>query len=258
MRPPLPVYPHHASLHPGKYHREVLKRVEAVGAVVVSNCPVTGIEREGSSFRARTPRGMILARDVILATNGYSGPLSPWHRRRVIPIGSYIIATEILPDSLTRTLSPRDRVLTDTRQVVYYYRVDHEYRRCIFGGRVALRETDPSVSAPRLHAAMREIFPDLGAARITHSWVGVGAYTFDTLPHIGCHEGVHFAMGYCGSGVSLASYLGMRIGQRVLGSAEGATALDNVAFQTRPLYSGDPWFLAPSLLYYKLRDRLAS
>jgi glycine/D-amino acid oxidase-like deaminating enzyme len=252
------VYPQHASLHPAKYHRELLRRVEGAGAVLVGSCPVTRIEREGATFRAHTPKGTILARDVILATNGYSGPLSPWHRRRVIPIGSYIIATEPLPESLATVLSPRDRVLNDTRQVVYYYRVDRTYRRCIFGGRVALRETDPSVSAPRLHAAMRGIFPELATVRITHSWVGFVAYTFDTLPHIGRHDGVHFAMGYCGSGVSLASYLGMRIGQRVLGSADGRTALDDIAFPTRPLYSGDPWFLAPSLLYYKVCDRLAS
>jgi glycine/D-amino acid oxidase-like deaminating enzyme len=75
--------------------------------------------------------------------------------------------------------------------------------------------------------------------------------------HIGSHEGMHYAMGYCGSGVGMASYLGMRLGQRVLGLAEGATAFDDVPFQTRPFYNGNPWFLAPSVFYYRWRDRRA-
>ncbi len=81
------------------------------------------------------------------------------------------------------------------------------------------------------------------------------AYTFDTLPHIGVQDGLHYAMGYCGSGVSLATYFGMRVGQQVLGKAEGKSPLDNVAFQTRPLYTGNPWFLAPSIAYYRWRDK---
>jgi glycine/D-amino acid oxidase-like deaminating enzyme len=73
--------------------------------------------------------------------------------------------------------------------------------------------------------------------------------------HIGRHQGMHYAMGYCGSGVGMGSYLGMRLGQQVLGLAEGRTAFDDLAFQTRPLYSGKPWFLAPSIRYYRWRDR---
>jgi glycine/D-amino acid oxidase-like deaminating enzyme len=86
--------------------------------------------------------------------------------------------------------------------------------------------------------------------------MGFVAYTFDTLPHIGTQDGLHYCMGYCGSGVSLATYFGMRLGQKVLGTAEGKTALDNVPFQTRPLYSGDPWFLAPSVMWYRFLDSL--
>ena len=100
-------------------------------------------------------------------------------------------------------------------------------------------ETDPRVTAPRLHAEMTAIFPELATARITHSWAGFVAYTFDTMPHLGkWRDGVHYAMGYCGSGVSLASYFGTRIGQQVLGLREGRTALDGLDFPTRPFYTG--------------------
>ena len=115
---------------------------------------------------------------------------------------------------------------------------------------------NPLVSAPRLHKCLSDIFPSLKQTRISHSWMGFVAYTFDTLPHLGQQDGLHYAMGYCGSGVSLATYFGMRVGQQVLGKAEGKTALDNVAFQTRPLYTGNPWFLAPSVWWYRLLDKM--
>jgi glycine/D-amino acid oxidase-like deaminating enzyme len=177
----------------------------------------------------------VTARDVVLATNGYSGPLSPWHRRRVIPIGSYIIATEPRPVNEMKKLIPHDRMVSDTRRVVFYYRLSPDQRSILFGGRVAYMETNPLVSAPRLHKYLSAIFPSMRDAHVTHSWMGFVAYTFDTLPHVGKQDGIHYAMGYCGSGVSLATYFGMRVGQQVLGRAEGKTALDNVPFQTRPL-----------------------
>jgi glycine/D-amino acid oxidase-like deaminating enzyme len=198
----------------------------------------------------------VQAREVIVATNGYTGPITPWQRRRVIPIGSYIIATEELDPELARGLSPNARAMSDSRRLVFYYRLSPDRRRMLFGGRVAYMENDPRVSAPRLHARMTEIYPQLRNARVSHSWVGFVAYTFDTLPHIGQHDGLYYAMGYCGSGVSLATYFGMRIGQKLLGKPEGKTPFDNCTFQTRPLYSGYPWFLAPSIMWYRVLDRL--
>ena len=203
-----------------------------------------------------TPQGTIAARHVVIATNGYTGGFAPWLRRRVIPIGSYIIATELLPSELMARLMPRGRVVSDTRKLVYYYRPSPDRRRILFGGRVAYKETDPRVSAPRLQAELARIFPELRETRVTHSWVGFVAYTFDTLPHVGVHDGLHYAMGYCGSGVSLASYFGHRLGQQILGLKEGRTALDGLDFQTRPLYHGDPWFLGASIAWYRFRDRL--
>jgi glycine/D-amino acid oxidase-like deaminating enzyme len=249
------VYEQHAALDPARYHQGMLERVLGAGATVVARCPATAIERDGEGFRVATPRGTVSARNVVIATNGYTGPAMPWFRRRVIPIGSYIIATEALKPELMARLMPKARVVSDTRKLVYYYRPSPDRTRILFGGRVAYKETDPRVSAPRLHAELCRIFPELEGTRITHSWVGFVAYTFDTMPHLGCQDGLHYAMGYCGSGISLASYFGMRIGQQALGLKEGATALDGLTFQTRPLYYGDPWFLAASIMYYRWRDR---
>ena len=249
------VYRQHASVHPARYHRGLLDRVRAAGAILMPHCPATAIAPLGSGFRITTSRGTIVTRDVVIATNGYPGRLTPWLQRRVIPIGSYVIATEAVPETLIDKLIPRNRIISDTRKVVFYYRASPDRRRILFGGRVSLNETDPRNSGRRLYAEMIHVFPELASVGVSHSWSGTIAYTFDELMHVGRHEGMYYAMGYCGAGVGTSSYFGMRIGQQVLGLAEGRTALDGLTFQTRPLYTGNPWFLAPSVLYYRLRDQ---
>ncbi len=250
------IYPKHASVNPARLHQGMLDRVLAAGATVVPHCKVTGLQRQGAEYQVQTHRGVARARDVVVATNGYTGQLVPWLQRRVIPIGSYVIATEALPRDTIARLFPNDRIVSDTRKVVYYYRASPDGRRVLFGGRVSASETDPRVSAPRLYAELIRLFPELAGTRISHSWCGFVAYTFDELMHIGHQDGLHYAMGYCGSGAGMAGYLGMRLGQQVLGLAEGHTGLHDASFQTRPLDYGNPWFLAPSVAYYRWRDRM--
>jgi glycine/D-amino acid oxidase-like deaminating enzyme len=248
------IYPRHASIDPARYHQGLTERVKAAGATIAAHCPVTNIERQTDGFLLTTPKGVVHARDVVIATNGYTSKLTPWHRRRVIPIGSYVIATEEIPSALMDKLFPTNRIVSDTREVVYYYRVSPDRKRILFGGRVSQGETDPRISGPMLHAELIRLFPELSQTKISHSWMGLVAYTFDTLAHTGVHDGMHYAMGYCGSGVGMASYLGMRTGQKLLGLSEGRTGLDDTTFQTRPLYNGNPWFLAASVAYYRWRD----
>jgi glycine/D-amino acid oxidase-like deaminating enzyme len=244
----------HASIDPARYHAGLLAKALAAGCEIHPRTPALKIERSGSKFIVSTPRGSCIARNVVIATNGYTGTLTPWLRRRVIPIGSYIIATETLAPEVMARIMPKNRIVSDTRKVVYYYRASPDRTRILFGGRVSHNETDPMVSGPKLHHDMVKLFPELSQTRISHSWCGLVAYSFDELAHIGTHEGMHYAMGYCGSGVGMAGYLGMRIGQQVLGLSEGLTALNDVKFPTRPFYTGNPWFLAPSVMYYRWRD----
>ena len=136
-------------------------------------------------------------------------------------------------------------------------RVSPDGRSLLFGGRVSVFESDPVKSLPALRQEMLRIFPQLEDVRISHTWMGFVAYTFDELPHLGQQDGLHYAMGYCGSGICLASYLGHRLGQQMLGLDDGVTAFDKPRFQTRPLYSGKPWFLAPSVRYYQMIDRFS-
>ncbi|ABG33328.1 FAD-binding oxidoreductase [Roseobacter denitrificans] len=252
------VYPRHAAINPAKYHRGLLALAQAAGAHIVGHCAVTQIRRDASGFVLATAKGQVCARDVVVATNGYTGGVTPWLQRRVIPIGSYVIATEPLPRDLVRELFPTFRIASDTRKVIYYYRPSPDGTRVLFGGRVSANEADAAVSGPKLFADMCRIFPQLAPYGITHSWTGQVAYTFDELAHTGTHDGVHYAMGYCGSGVSMASYLGKRLGQKVLGKPEGVTAFDGLTHPTRPFYTGKPWFLPATVAWYRRQDRIES
>lgn len=249
------VLPHHASLHPARYHAGLMQVARRAGVAVQGHCPALRMVRDATGVVVQTPRGPIRAGRVILATNGYTSPLAPWQRRRVIPIGSYIIATDPLPPETMARLMPRGRVISDTRKLVFYYRPSPDGRRILFGGRVSVGETDPRRTAPRLKAEMARIFPELRGVGISHSWAGFVGYTFDTLMHLGVRDRVYHALGYCGSGVAMASYLGMRVGRMAAGLDGHASPFAQLPFPTRPFYKGRPWFLAPSVAAYGLWDR---
>ena len=104
---------------------------------------------------------------------------------------------------------------------------------------------------------MLDVFPQLEKTRITHSWSGLVAYAFDHVPHLGQHDDLFYAMGYCGSGVARASFFGTKLGHKMLGNEEdGACAFDDLPFASRPLYTGNPWFLPAIIRWHRLLDRL--
>ncbi len=249
-------YPRYATIDPAKYHAGLLKIAKAKGVQTLGFCRATNIARNTNGFTISTSKGKIDARKIVLATNGYTTDLTPHLQRRLIPIGSYIIATEEIPGAIMAELFPTDCAITDTRKTVYYYRPSPDRSRILFGGRVSLSEVDPLKSGPILLRDLKALFPELSDIRISHTWGGTVAFTFDTLMHTGNDDGIYYAGGYCGSGVGMASYLGMKIGKQVAEIADGKTPFDELRFPTMPFYYGRPWFLAPSILYYRLLDRI--
>jgi glycine/D-amino acid oxidase-like deaminating enzyme len=249
------------SLHPGKYARGLAAAAERAGAALVDQVRVRGIAPEGSGFRLRTERGELRADAVLVATNGYTldprGTALPWLARRLIPLNSYIIATEELPEGTIDRLFPGRRVIGDTKRVLNYFRPSPDGRRVLWGGRASFRAATAEDTAPALHGYMTECFPELRGVRITHAWTGNVAFTFDWLPHIGVQEGVHYAAGCQGNGVAMATWLGHNAALKLAGAANERFALDGLPFPTRPLYSGDPsWFLPLVGGWYRLRDRM--
>lgn len=251
------VYHADAAIDPMRMLLAILRRAQDGGAQVIDHCPVQALNRVRGGFEVVTPRGTTRAERVLIATNGYSGPLTPWHRRRVIPIGSYQIATEPLGVDAVRSLIPNGRNIVDSRRIVVYYRPSADGQRIVFGGRAALAEKNPLACVPSLRAMLTQVFPQLKAVAVSHAWAGWVAYTFDKLPHLGHRDGLYYCMGYCGQGVALAPYLGMKIGQQMAGLAQGRSAFDELAFPSKPYYFGVPWFLAPSVFVYRTLDSLA-
>lgn len=248
------VHPNNAGLDPAQYQSGLIARALGANARIITQCPAHNVEKVDGGHIVHTGKGVIRARDVIVATNGYTGNAVPWLHHRTIPLASYILATEPLADDVITRLLPSDRMIVDSREMVVYYRTCPERRRILFGGRVSASQPDAHKCAPALHAQMTRIFPELSATRISHMWMGFVAFSFDFLPHIGRQDGLWYAMGYCGSGVALASYLGTKLGKQVLGDKDGDSPLSRPRFESRPYYWGKPWFMTPVLHYYKFRD----
>jgi len=250
------VYPGDAAVHPARLVRSLHRRATDAGASFRARCGVEAIARGPAGFEVRTTDGVVAARQVLIATNGYTGAFSPWHRRRVLPIGSYILATEPLDPAVVGRLIPHGRNVGDTRRVVIYLRPSPDGRRILFGGRAAAGETDVTRCLPRLRAMMAEVFPELAHTRVSRAWMGFVGFTFDTLPHLGEQDGLFHCMGYCGQGVPSATYYGRKIGLRMAGRPGGESALDGIEFPMRPFYHGRPWFLPAAIAGYRVRDAL--
>lgn len=244
-----------ATLHPAKYVQGLANAVRKRGATLIDSCRVERMQQMGGGWQLQTSRGVVEAQHVVLGTNGYTGSEFAWFRRRVVPVASFMIATEELPERLTEELSPRKRAMADSRRVLNYFRVSPDGKRILWGGRVGTRGMDERESARRLHAKMCAAWPQLARSRITHSWHGNVAFTFDFLPHLGSHRGVYYALGCQGNGVAMQSWLGFQLALSVArGRCDSAFA--RKPFRTAPFYSGTPWFLPAVLAWYALRDRI--
>jgi glycine/D-amino acid oxidase-like deaminating enzyme len=250
------VYHRHGGLHPALFHKGLLQRAVTAGAEVIGRTAVTRIERSGHGFSVTTAAGTVAAHNVAIVTNGYTDAAAPALRRRVVPVASYIIATEPLAAEVLTHLIPRRRMIVETHRRHGYYRISPDGQRLLFGGRAALRLIDTRASAARLLGFVQRLFPELAGVRVAHSWTGFVAFSRDGLPHIGVCDGVHYAMAYCGSGVAMAPYLGYKVAHKILATDEGASAFDRLRFSAIPLYGGYPWFLPLIESYYRLLDRL--
>jgi glycine/D-amino acid oxidase-like deaminating enzyme len=244
-----------AHLQPALYYKALLDLALKAGVSIASKTEVTGLSQNADgSWIVKTPRGDVRAGDVIIATNGYTGGVTPQLKRRVVPVGSYIIATEELPPDLAATLSPRNRSFADTRRVLTYYRMSPDGKRLVFGGRAKFGHTDPVTTAPLLYQFMIDRFPQLKGVKITHSWTGNVAFTLDEIPHMGKFDGLHFALGCNGSGVAMMSYLGHQTALKILGKVNRVCAFDQPEFPSHPLYTGSTWFLPFIGYWFRTRD----
>jgi len=244
-----------AAVHPAKYIAGLTRMADEAGADLYENVEAIQFERQGARFNIITNRGNITAAKLLIATNGHASTVFPWLRRRIIPVDSYMIATEELSPEVARALIPKNRMIFDTKNILYYFRLSPDGKRMLFGGRAKIANAPIREVAPILHKFMSGVFPQLKTYKIDYAWSGRVCFTFDRFPHIGSHEGVYYAVGYCGHGVAMATYFGKKLADMILGNGS-PTIFSAKTFKTMPFYSGNPWFLPLVHLYFKVLDRL--
>src|SRR3954447_4570081 len=242
------------TVHPGRLFAGLAAMADRAGADLPEGGRARSVQRQPDArFVVETDRGTIVARDVLVATNGYTDGVAPFIRRRIIPIGSYIIATEPLPDDLVAELSPRGHAFFDTKNFLYYWHISAD-KRMVFGGRASMFPTTIDRTARILYKGLIHVHPQLAGRRIDYAWGGNVGFTFDRMPHVGrTSDGVAYAVGCCGSGVALMTHLGTKVGEWLAGGE--APALAALRFPLVPApYEGRPWFLPVVGEWYRFRD----
>jgi glycine/D-amino acid oxidase-like deaminating enzyme len=244
----------YGGLHTAKYHRALRDLARRRGVSLHSHAAVERIERGGAGFLVHTARGQIEAKQVLVATNGYTGRLLPFFSRRILPVASYQIATEPLPAGLMSALNPGRRMISDSKRNLFYTRPSPDGTRMIFGSRPAIREVSERAAARILYAKLIQLWPALRDVRITHAWKGYVAMTGDKLAHIGEHDGIHYALGCNGNGVALMSYLGQRVARHMLGLDAAAGAFGEGAFPVSAAGMASRWAVPVGTALYTLDD----
>ncbi|MFZ1009533.1 MAG: FAD-binding oxidoreductase [Candidatus Sulfotelmatobacter sp.] len=250
-----------AGLNPARYVAGLGRAAMKAGAEIFERTRAEGIERAAhqgeQGWKIITSRGALWTRDVFVGTSGYTSRATPALQKKIIPIGSFIITTEILPEALAHEVSPRNRMIYDSKNYLYYYRLTPD-RRMLFGGRAAFfPETDHTIrrSAEILRRGMIDVYPQLRDAKIDYVWGGTLDFAFDIMPHAGQLDGMYYALGYAGHGVAMATYQGQKMAELIAGDKPDNPFV-GIPFPGAPLglYNGKPWFLPFAGAWYKFLD----
>lgn len=250
-----------ASVNPAQFVAGLARAARLAGASLYDRTRVLEVKLEGSNgnrgFRVTSSSGSLLAREVFLAGGAYTTSATPALLKKVIPIGSYIIATEVLPAELAHELSPRNRMIYDSKHFLYYYRLTPD-NRMLFGGRAAFfPESESAVreSAELLRQGMMEVYPQLRDAKVEFVWGGTLDFTLDVMPHCGKIDGMYFALGFAGHGVAAATWMGAKIAGVICGDPDD-NPFSRISFPGAPLglRSGNTWALPLAGMYYRVLD----
>lgn len=245
-----------AAVNPALYTQAMLDAARDAGAEIHGHSPVLGIERYVAGYRLHLNDRTLHTRDVLIATNGYTPKGQRWHSRRLIPIVAHMVATEPLPERFLGRLRDGRRTYHDNRKNSNYYQISQD-GRLIFGGRTGLRHRSAAHQARMLKAEMTYFFPELAGVQIANAWQGRCAATQDMFPHVGVHDGIHFALGYCFSGLAMAPWLGRKAAMAILGRQDEARTLfrkDDLAIVPWP--ARQERLMPIAMRYYRWRETL--
>src|SRR5258706_1078544 len=244
-------------LNPAQYVTGLACAAEKAGATLHARARVNKLERRGTRFFIQTERGPIEAGSVLVGTSGYTGNAVKKLQKKIIPIGSFIIATERLSDELAKELSPKNRMIFNSVHYLNYFRLWDN--RMIFGGRAAFFPENKNTiarSAEILHREMIEVYPQLKDVNVEYVWGGTLDFAFDMMTHVGETEGIYYSLGYAGHGVAMATYLGKTVAEAMMNGNIKEHPFAQFDFPRAPLglYNGYPWFLPFAGAWHKILD----
>jgi glycine/D-amino acid oxidase-like deaminating enzyme len=246
---------HGGQMHMGRFAVGLANAAVRRGARLYEHAEVTSIAKEGGAYRVASSRGALRAQQVLIATGpSRHGPFA-WYRRRLAPVGSFIVVTEPLPPAQLMRMLPKRRSYTTSRLMHNYFRVTPD-SRLLFGGRArftASEQPSDAKSGRILQRNLADIFPALASVRIDYCWGGLVDITADRLPRAGQHDGVWFSMGYSGHGTQMSTHMGQVMAEVMSGNA-AANPWRDFAWPAIPGHTGKPWFLPLVGAYYQIKD----
>jgi glycine/D-amino acid oxidase-like deaminating enzyme len=244
-------------LNPAQYVAGLARAAEAAGATLHARARVNKLRRGGKRFIVETERGIVHTENVLVGTSGYTGNVTKSLQRKIIPIGSFIIATEKLSEELANELSPKNRMIFDYKHYLNYFRLWDN--RMIFGGRAAFFPENPNTirrSAEILQREMVQVYPQLKDTKVEYVWGGTLDFAFDMMTHVGEMDGIYYSLGYAGHGVAMASYLGKTVAEAIMNGNIKDHPFASFEFPGAPLglYNGHAWFLPFAGAWHKILD----
>jgi glycine/D-amino acid oxidase-like deaminating enzyme len=244
-------------MHIGRFGVGLAEAAARRGALIYQDTLVNAWQANAGGYQVSTSKGSLQAKQLFLATGACQHGGLGWYRRRIVPVGSFVIATEVLPEALIDSLLPARRSYVTSRMIGNYFRLTPD-NRLLFGGRARFAMSGGNSDAKSgkvLQAAMARMFPQLAETRVDYCWGGLVDMTADRLPRAGQHGGVYHSMGYSGHGVQMSVYMGQVMAEVMDGKAE-ANPWGELSWPAIPGHFGKPWFLPAVGLYYRLQDYL--
>jgi gamma-glutamylputrescine oxidase len=243
-------------LHPLKFTRGLADAAESAGTLIFENSQVLRYE-DGPEVVVHTGQGTVRCAHLVLCGNAYLGAVAPTLARRILGVGTYIIATEPLGEERVRALLPSNAAIADINWILDYFRTSADHR-VLFGGRVSYSAVQPPHLGQSMRKRMIRIFPTLADVKVAHAWGGYLDITMSRAPDFGrLASNVFYLQGFSGHGMSLTGLAGKLVAEAVAGTAERFDVFARIPHRDFP---GGPVLRRPSLmmamLYYRLRDLL--
>jgi gamma-glutamylputrescine oxidase len=244
-------------LHPLKFTQGVARAAESAGAIIFERTPALRYNEGAGVIVVHTPQGRVRCRHLVLCANAYIGSLAPALSRRILGVGTYVIATRPLAPELARSLLPSNAAIADLNWILDYLRLSADHR-ILFGGRVSYSALQPRHLAESMRRRMVRIFPELSAVEVEYAWGGYLDITMSRAPDFGrLSPNVFYLQGFSGHGMSLTVLAGKLVAEAVAGTAERFDVFARLPHRDFP---GGPLLRRPSLvlamLYYRLKDLL--